>query len=100
MTCTAYSCQVMATRPAQDAAPADTPEAPEAPAVAAATATAAPPVDPQRPRLSKAAVVGRAIALADARLQQATASSERSLAFIALYKAFGGVLPALDQGPQ
>ena len=41
-----------------------------------------------------------AIALADARLQQATASSERSLAFIALYKAFGGVLPALDQGPQ
>jgi len=34
--------------------------------VAAATATAAPPADPQRPRLSKAAVVGRAIALADA----------------------------------
>jgi NodT family efflux transporter outer membrane factor (OMF) lipoprotein len=40
-----------------------------------------------------------AIALADARLTQVTASSERSLAFIALYKAFGGVLPALDQGP-
>ncbi len=44
MTCTTYSCQVMATTPAPGAAPADT----------------------QRPRLSKAAVVGRAIALADA----------------------------------
>jgi len=34
--------------------------------VAAATATAAPSADPQRARLSKTAVVGRAIALADA----------------------------------
>src|SRR6266568_2084894 len=44
MTCTTYSCQVMATTPAPGTAPADT----------------------QRPRLSKAAVVARAIALADA----------------------------------
>jgi AcrR family transcriptional regulator len=48
----------MATRPAHDPAPADTPPA-------SADAHAAPP-DTQRPRLSKAAVVGRAIALADA----------------------------------
>jgi AcrR family transcriptional regulator len=48
----------MATRPAQDTAPAD------APAASADTREA--PADPQRPRLSKAAVVGRAIALADA----------------------------------
>src|SRR5882757_5836740 len=51
MTCTAYSCQVMATRPAQDAAPADAPPALADPPRA--------PADPQRPRLSKAAVVGR-----------------------------------------
>ena len=57
MTCTAYSCQVMATRPAQDTAPADaTPALADPPRA---------PADPQRPRLSKAAVVGRAIALAD-----------------------------------
>jgi AcrR family transcriptional regulator len=48
----------MATRPAHHPAPADTPPAP-------ADAHAA-PADTQRPRLSKAAVVGRAIALADA----------------------------------
>ncbi len=48
----------MATRPAQDTAPADTPAAP--------AGTHAAPPDTQRPRLSKAAVVGRAIALADA----------------------------------
>ena len=48
----------MATRPAQDTAPADTPGALAGPPGA--------PPDPQRPRLSKAAVVGRAIALADA----------------------------------
>jgi AcrR family transcriptional regulator len=48
----------MATRPAQDAAPADAPPALADPPGA--------PADPQRPRLSKAAVVGRAIALADA----------------------------------
>jgi TetR/AcrR family transcriptional regulator, tetracycline repressor protein len=48
----------MATRPAQDTAPADAPPALADPAGA--------PADPQRPRLSKAAVVGRAIALADA----------------------------------
>ena len=62
MTCTAYSCQVMATKPAQDTAPA-------AHAAGAPPAVADPPgapADPQRPRLSKAAVVGRAIALADA----------------------------------
>ena len=58
MTCTAYSCQVMATRPAQDTAPADAPPALADPAGV--------PADPQRPRLSKAAVVVRAIALADA----------------------------------
>ena len=62
MTCTAYSCQVMATTPAPDTAPAGTPEAAEAPA----TAGPAPSADPQRARLSKTAVVGRAIALADA----------------------------------
>jgi TetR/AcrR family transcriptional regulator, tetracycline repressor protein len=48
----------MATGPAQDTAPADT-------SPASADAHAA-PADTQRPRLSKAAVVGRAIALADA----------------------------------
>jgi TetR/AcrR family transcriptional regulator, tetracycline repressor protein len=48
----------MATRPAQDTAPADAPPALADPPGA--------PADPQRPRLSKAAVVGRAIALADA----------------------------------
>jgi TetR/AcrR family tetracycline transcriptional repressor len=48
----------MATRPAQDTAPADaTPALADPPRA---------PADPQRPRLSKAAVVGRAIALADA----------------------------------
>src|SRR4029077_11191572 len=44
MTCTAYSCQVMAPTPSLDSAPADA----------------------HRPRLSKAAVVARAMALADA----------------------------------
>jgi TetR/AcrR family transcriptional regulator, tetracycline repressor protein len=48
----------MATRPAQDTAAADAPPALADPAGA--------PADPQRPRLSKAAVVGRAITLADA----------------------------------
>ena len=48
----------MATRPVQDTAPADTPGAPDD--------THGAPPDTQRPRLSKAAVVGRAIALADA----------------------------------
>jgi AcrR family transcriptional regulator len=48
----------MATRPVQDPVAADTPPAP-------ADVHAA-PADTQRPRLSKAAVVGRAIALADA----------------------------------
>ncbi len=48
----------MATRPAQDTAPGGAP-----PALANPRGG---PADPQRPRLSKAAVVGRAIALADA----------------------------------
>jgi len=48
----------MATRPVQDTAPADTPGAPDD--------THGAPPDTQRPRLSKAAVVGRAISLADA----------------------------------
>jgi len=52
----------MATTPAPDTAPAGTPEAPEA----LATAAPAPSADPQRARLSKTAVAGRAIALADA----------------------------------
>ena len=55
----------MATTPAPDTAPAGPPEAPET-AEAPATAAPAPPADPQRARLSKTAVVGRAIALADA----------------------------------
>ena len=84
MTCTAYSCQVMATNPAP-AAPADNREAsparpePSAPAEEtrapaaenpASAAETVPPAggqpDAQRARLSKAAVVGRAIVLADA----------------------------------
>src|SRR5580693_4733223 len=65
MTCTSYSCQVMATTPAPDTAPAGPPEAPGT-AEAPATAAPAPSADPQRARLSKTAVVGRAIALADA----------------------------------
>jgi len=48
----------MATRPVQDTAPADAP--------AASADLPGAPADSQRPRLSKAAVVGRAIALADA----------------------------------
>src|ERR1035438_4563521 len=51
----------MASRPAPDTARAADP----APAVSPPGA-ANPPADPQRPRLSKAAVVGRAITLADA----------------------------------
>src|SRR5580693_32840 len=65
MTCTSYSCQVMATTPAPDTAPAGPPEGPET-AEAPATAAPARSADPQRARLSKTAVAGRAIALADA----------------------------------
>jgi TetR/AcrR family tetracycline transcriptional repressor len=55
----------MATRPAQDTAPAGAPPALADPAGVPADPPGA-PADPQRPRLSKGAVVGRAIALADA----------------------------------
>ena len=75
MTCTAYSGQVMATNPAPSV-PADSREAsPARPSASAAETPASaaetvPPAagqpDAQRARLSKAAVVGRAIALADA----------------------------------
>ena len=40
------------------------------------------------------------VALAESRLAQVNARRERSLAFIALYKAFGGVLPPLEKAPQ
>jgi NodT family efflux transporter outer membrane factor (OMF) lipoprotein len=40
------------------------------------------------------------IALAESRLALVNARRERSLAYIALYKAFGGVLPPMTQGPQ
>ena len=88
MTCTAYSCQVMVTNPApaapaanREGSPAEpeaSPAQPEAvlagpeaaPAQPEASAETVPPAgtqpDAQRARLSKAAVVGRAIALADA----------------------------------
>ena len=68
MTCTAYSCQVMATTPAPGRTPADAPPAaagpPGPPADTAPADTG--PAETQRPRLSKAAVVERASALADA----------------------------------
>jgi NodT family efflux transporter outer membrane factor (OMF) lipoprotein len=40
------------------------------------------------------------LALVELRLAQINARRERSLAYIALYKAFGGVLPPLEQAPQ
>lgn len=39
------------------------------------------------------------LAAADARMQQTIARRERALAYIALYKAFGGVLPTLESAP-
>ena len=40
------------------------------------------------------------LALAESRLAQVNARRERSLAYIALYKAFGGALPQLEPAPQ
>jgi multidrug efflux system outer membrane protein len=40
------------------------------------------------------------LAVVESRLAQINAQRERSLAYIALYKAFGGVLPPLEQAPQ
>ena len=40
------------------------------------------------------------LAVVESRLAQINARRERSLAYIALYKAFGGVLPPLEQAPQ
>src|SRR5258705_6379756 len=68
ITCTAYSCQVMATKPAPDRAPAGIPEvtAGSRASLPAGPPPAGPSADTHRPRLTKAAVVGQAIALADA----------------------------------
>ncbi len=40
------------------------------------------------------------LAVVESRVAQINAQRERSLAYIALYKAFGGVLPPLEQAPQ
>jgi outer membrane protein, multidrug efflux system len=40
------------------------------------------------------------LAVVESRLAQINARREHSLAYIALYKAFGGVLPPLEQAPQ
>ena len=39
------------------------------------------------------------LAVVESRLAQVNAQREHSLAYIALYKAFGGVLPPLEQAP-
>jgi len=40
------------------------------------------------------------LAVIESRVAQINAQRERSLAYIALYKAFGGALPPLEPAPQ